>query len=259
MRNRFFLLIISALLFLSNPLFSQNRTQVKDIKGVQTKTLQSKILDEERTIYVYIPNGSHSSDLPVIYILDGNSPNLFQEAIEYANSKPHIVVGVSTRQNRNRDMIPEKISTRAGSGGSKQFLEFLIEELQPHINQNYQSNGESILFGASNSGLFVIYALLENPDGFFGYIANSPMIGHCKEFMTKKLNGFNELTKLQNKSLFIYWGMKDSYKQVTVYLPPYIELISNRLPGLSLKNVPLENKGHVPAGGVLEGLKFIYE
>lgn len=196
------LLIFLIFLVRINHSFAQP-TPIQEIKGVLVKTLHSEILNEDRELYIYIPENSNKTKLPVIYILDGHSPFIFQEAIKYTKTKPHILVGISTKKNRNRDTIPVKISQKKNSGGSKKFLRFLVEELQPYINANSPSSDENVLFGASNSGLFTIYAMLENPDGFQAYLASSPMIGHCKDYMVEKLNSFSKPEKLKGKFLYI--------------------------------------------------------
>lgn len=52
--------------------------------------------------------------------------------------------------------------------------------------------------------------------------------------------------------------MKDYYEQVTVDLPPYIELLS-QLPELSMKVTTLKEGKHVPSSSLSDGLKFIYQ
>ena len=155
-------------------------------------------------------------------------------------------------------MLPVEIDSKPGSGGSENFLKFLTNELQPYIKDNYPGNEKSILYGASNSGLFTIYSMLEKPDAFFAYLTSSPMIGHCKGFMTDLLNIFQQPDKLKGKYLFMHWGTED-HEKVTVDLPPFIEMMSEKLTGLKIRAVSLEDEGHVPAGGVSDGLQFVYK
>ncbi len=69
------------------------------------------------------------------------------------------------------------------SGSAAEFLEFLTSDLQPYVERKFGTNGTNVLFGASNAGLFTLYALLEKPEYFKGYISPNTMIGHCKPFM----------------------------------------------------------------------------
>jgi len=75
-------------------------------------------------------------------------------------------------------MIPIKISSRPGSGGADQFLKFISVKLKPFIDKNYNTSGKNILIGASNAGLFTIYAMLTKPGDFSDFIALSASAGH---------------------------------------------------------------------------------
>ncbi len=62
------------------------------------------------------------------------------------------------------------------------FSKFLKEDLIPEIKQNYRTNDYKILFGQSNTGLFVLYSLMSQPDLFNGYVVASPMFGWCPQY-----------------------------------------------------------------------------
>ena len=63
-------------------------------------------------------------------------------------------------------------------GGAKRFLGFIREELIPFVDSNYPTNPEDrTLLGASLSGLFSVYALLQHPETFNRYVAGSPALG----------------------------------------------------------------------------------
>ncbi len=230
-----------------------------EINGVNTISLHSDVLNEERTVYVYVPKEAKENNLPTLYLLDGNRKAQVTNAISYCKDNPHIIIGIPNNGNRDRDMIPVKLSSRPGSGEAEFFLKFITTELQTFIDSNYNTNGINILYGASNSGLFTVYAMLTEPEKFDAFVSSSTMIGHCDEFMNTLLNNFNPISRLENKKLFIHFGTKDPYEQVTVNLPPFIDKIETRFRDILIfKSVAVIGGKHVPKGGLNEGLQFIY-
>ena len=168
-----------------------------------------------------------------------------------------IVVGI-WNTNRNRDMIPAAVSHRPGSGGSDKFLTFFREELVPYIEKTYRTEDFLILYGMSNSALFTVFALLEGPEIFNSYIASSPMIGHCPEYIKIKMEAFVKKDTITNRILYMIYGTEDS-QRVTNYVPDF----QNYLKSFASKDfiselVILEGEGHVPESSLAIGLQFIF-
>lgn len=231
-----------------------------------TLKINSNILNEERTISVALPPDydQNQKTYPVFYILDAEARNEFLDAVSTVKNLhaegtgPQMIIVGIRNTNRNRDMIPEAVSHRPGSGGSLQFLRFIIEELKPHIEQNYRTSGFSVLYGASNAALFSVYALLENPEAFDGIIASSPMIGHCPEHIQKKADSFVSRTQIKNCALYMIYGTEDS-RRVTAYVPDFHEFLNSNAPkGFVSQLKILEGEGHVPKSSKERGLKYIF-
>ena len=253
--NYFFILF---LIFFSKTSFSQNQTPDKAFKDVLYKEYHSDILNEKRDLYVFAPKDANVKSYPVIYMLDAEMTRPYGLVLEYVKSNPHIIVGIGTRENRSRDMIPVKISSRPGSGGAYNFLNFLTTELKPYIDQNYKTTGKDILLGASNAGLFTIYTMLTQPSQFSSYISLSPTVGHCNEFMTDLINKDHPTDVMKGKYLYILYGLKNEMSRVTDYVPQFSELIKTKFPALMFYCEGLEESGHVPMEGFQEGFKYIY-
>ena len=261
-----FYLYLLLLLMISGTLeaYSQEQTPADKFEQVSARSIHSKTLGEERQLFIYLPDEySENKNFPVLYLLDGERIDRFTEALQTIKTNPevgpHIIVGIKTVENRNRDMIPVSIKTRPGSGGAAKFLKFFVSELIPYIDQNFNTNGNRILYGASNAGLFTIYAMLEKPESFFAFISSSSMIGHCPDFMYQKLKKLDTPNQFKGKYLYVHYGMKDRFKQVTEFLPEYYENLSTSLNGkLITASKSLPDAGHVPDGGLNEGLIFIY-
>jgi hypothetical protein len=231
-----------------------------------TVKIYSQILEEERTIYVSLPDGYETSrkTYPVLYILDAEGETLFPKClktVEDLNTKefaPEMIMIGIWNTNRNRDMIPEAVSHRPGSGGSENFLNFIKQELMPYIKQNYRASDYSILYGMSNSALFAVYALLEKPDTFNAHIASSPMIGHCPEYMHKKAEAFVKKDHLNGRFLFMIYGTEDS-RRVTEYVPNLQNYLNKHAPkGFFSELEILKGEGHVPESSLARGLAYIF-
>lgn len=259
MKNRIlFLLICWLLIFGVIVAFAQVKSPEKVFKNVTIKTIHSKILNEDRVVYIYSPEGDANTKYPVIYMLDGRRPRVYRDMIEYSKKNPHIIVGIANNGNRSRDMYPVKISSRPGSGGADQFLNFISIELKPFIEKNYNTSGKNILFGASASGFFTIYAMLTKPDAFSDYISLSPTIGNCNNFMEEKINQLFPKSILNDKNLYILYGLRYEMSVVTKYVPGFKRKLATKFEHLRIYCKGLENAGHVPSGGLQGGLKFIY-
>lgn len=228
------------------------------------KTIYSKVLSENRRFIISLPDeyNDTAKDYPVLYLIDGEKLFVFAEAVGAKNSlrfdpdvKDIIIVGIDTDQNRNRDLIPAIVKNRPGSGGAKKFTAFIEKELKPYINKKYRTDGYDVLYGGSNGGLFAIYALLKKPDMFDAYIASSPMIGHCPEFMYKELsNAMN----ISNKKLYVNFG-KNDLKRAAEFIPDFIEAMKRKKwENFGIEYDYLEVEGHVPFGSIYSGLKYIF-
>jgi predicted alpha/beta superfamily hydrolase len=239
-----------------------------EINLVNSSTIKifSKILNEERTLSIALPNEyeTFKNEYPVLYILDAEGSKIFPECVSTVvelYKKGHIpqmiVVGI-WNTDRNRDMIPAAVSHRPGSGGSMTFLSFISEELKPYITQNYRTTDLSMLYGMSNSALFTVYALLEKPETFGAYIGSSPMIGHCPEFIHKKTELFIKRDRLQNRTLYMIYGTEDS-RRVIEHVPEFQRYLETKAPqGFYSKLEILEGEGHVPDSSLERGLRFIF-
>jgi predicted alpha/beta superfamily hydrolase len=251
---------VSWLQTLPSPTFVGNESNKATIK------IYSQILEEERTISVSLPNGYETSEriYPVLYILDAEGETLFPKCVSTVmdlNAKgivPEMIVVGIWNTNRNRDMIPESVSHRPGSGGSDHFLSFIHNELMPYIKRNYRSSDYSVLYGMSNSALFAVYALIEIPETFHAVIASSPMIGHCPEYIQKKAEVFVRKSQANDLFLYMIYGTEDS-NRVTAFVPDFQNYLNTHAPkGFTSKLEILEGEGHVPDSSLARGLQYIF-
>ncbi|GAB5416131.1 MAG: alpha/beta hydrolase-fold protein [Crocinitomicaceae bacterium] len=154
--------------------------------------MQSEVLDEERTINVYLPHGydaDSAKTYPVIYLLDGSSDEDFIHiaglvqfgSYSWINMIPEsIVVGIEnvdrthdftgdTRDSLHKADYPQM-------GGSADFIRFIESELQPYVDSSYNTSRERTIVGQSLGGLLATEILLKSPDMFDNYIIISPSL-----------------------------------------------------------------------------------
>lgn len=246
-----------------NPTEEETENMQDTVGG--TITIQSERLGEERTIIVKLPAEYNDSDevYPVLYMLDAEMEPFFENAVSMVDSDstlgiiPRMIVVGIHNVDRNRDTIPVSVDERPGSGGALNFLMFLDEELIPFVEESYRTTRPRVLYGASNAGLFTVYALLERPNSFDAYIASSPMIGWCPEYIHRLAEErFTE--PLQDKFLYMIFGSKD-YVKVTEYVPGFVDLMQGKAPeGLRWVSRQIDGEGHVPSASLDEGLRAFF-
>jgi predicted alpha/beta superfamily hydrolase len=171
-------------LFSTDELFAQQKkNKTKEIEVGKIFTLNSKILNEEREIYVSVPPGydTLNSKFSVIYILDAEYRfSIAQSIISYfyitTQIPKVIVVGINNY-----------------GGEASKFTDFLSMEVFPFIEKNFKSNQTRYIAGHSHGGVFVVHTLLNSPDLFDGYIATDPslkyMYTETDTLLNQNLNG----------------------------------------------------------------------
>ena len=167
-------------------------------------TVYSEILQENRTIWVQLPDGGNINPnlkYPVVYILDGAvQMNALAAVHEYywgSYLPKMILVGISNQNNRTRDLTTSKINNpNMGSGGAEKFTRFIEKELIPFVEENYPVTNYRTLIGHSYAGLFTVNTLINHPDLFTNYIAIDPSldwktIRNCSKKQQKNLKWQN--------------------------------------------------------------------
>ena len=168
----------SALLVICICFVTMLHAQLKEVGNItigNTYSFESKILEENRELQIYVPTSYKDSihkKYPVLYVLDGqeffNSVVSFQKMLTKREYFPEfIVVGLQTDLRKRRTLL--------GKDSSK-FIQFLETELIPLIDGNYRTNREKerIFFGWEIAGGIGIDVLANTPSLFSGYILPSP-------------------------------------------------------------------------------------
>lgn len=178
--------------------------------------LESEILEETRFVNVYLPHNYKSTtdtDYPVIYLMDGDynfhylTGLIDQLAVISERIPEMIIVGLSDKGRESYiNYCTPYHKKKNPNGKSALFLEFILKEVKPFINSKYKTSNYDAIIGQSIGGLFVINALMENPESFENYIAISPSLWWNDFKAEKEVEDFFKKNKRIDKKLFLSIG-----------------------------------------------------
>ncbi|MBB5636853.1 putative alpha/beta superfamily hydrolase [Pedobacter cryoconitis] len=242
-------------------------TVVRKIDYGKIDSLGSGVLKEKRLFEVFLPKAykaGSTSKYDVLYVLDGGNPNtgLINEIQHFLESEsympPTIIVSI-LNTDRNRDLTPTKVKDWETSGGADKFLLFIKSELIPYINKKYPSNGENTLWGHSFGGLFVTYALFNEPQTFKSYIAADPSLWWDNCYIQKIAS--DKLPALAGSNVTFFMGGRDGEGGRSMKIDTMSTILQKLAPaGLTWKSMvyPDETHGSVRLKSIYDGLKFSY-
>ncbi|MFC7357665.1 alpha/beta hydrolase [Jejudonia soesokkakensis] len=202
-------------------------------------TFDSKVLNEERALNIYLPNGydkASEKKYPVIYLLDGSKDEDFIHiaglvqfgSFSWINMIPEtIVVGIEN-VDRKRDFTFPSENTLdreefPTSGGSAKFIAFISEELQPLIQKTYNVSEEKTIISQSLGGLLASEILHKKPALFNNYIIVSPSVWWDDNSILKMeptmdsskkiyVAGGTEGPAMQTGAVNLYYKLREVYK-----------------------------------------------
>jgi predicted alpha/beta superfamily hydrolase len=289
--KKILLFILSAVITFGALAQNDNKIIIGKIDSVY-----SKILNEQRKIWVYTPDmtsGVHdtSQHYPVLYLLDGDAhfisvAGLVQQ-LSQANGNtvfPEMIIVAIPNTDRTRDLTPTHVTSdlpamdsnsSKTSGGGENFIAFIEKELMPHIDSAYQTAPFKLLVGHSFGGLTVMNVLTNHTKLFNAYIAIDPSMWYDHQrFLTtteeklkeKKYDGIRLYVGIANTMTD---GMTlDKLKKDTSAATRHIRSIfemdkflkANLQNGLKYasKYYSDDNHGSVPLTTEYDGLRFIF-
>lgn len=178
-------------------------------------TIHSTVLDEDREVFIQVPEDydpEGTRKYPVACILDGEKllPAMYvvQEYYSGGFLPEMILVGISNRKNRTRDLTPTIVKTRYGmpfngeSGGADEFLRFLEDELLPYVADHFRVTEYRTLIGHSYGGLFVIHTLFNRPQMFANYLAIDPSLDWDDQALLKQTGEILSTKDLHGRALY---------------------------------------------------------
>lgn len=189
--------------------------------------LTSKVLQENRRYYVYLPPsyGKNNADYPLIILLDGDVhrwkafagmlEGLSTETLE-RQVKEAIVVAVPSSEHaiRERDLTPTSLQrwTFQGklleqftgpTGNAAAYLTFFKNELLPQLQRQYRISSERMIVGESFGGLFSAAALLNDPTVFSHYLIIDPTAVWDDNYLNRQLKTVNFAAKAPTAQVYL--------------------------------------------------------
>lgn len=181
----------------------------KEVVAGRHYHFNSKILNEQRTITVWLPKDYETSgnSYPVFYLLDGeiqffNISGIVESLSRFSHIPGMILVAV-TNTDRERDFLPYQIKNWPPVPGANKFRRFLKDELIPLVDVSFRTTTYRILSGHSHGGLFCIHCFLKEPDIFTAYIAISPSLNRDDMRIPALWSKVLEKTSFKKKFFFL--------------------------------------------------------
>ncbi|WP_438711208.1 alpha/beta hydrolase [Aquimarina muelleri] len=228
MKFRAIILILTILV--SYPMLAQEDTKVIEKSNLiigEKVEIKSKILNENRILNIYLPNGYSNDSLkkyPVIYLLDGSIDEDFLHIsglVQFGSFswismiQETIVVGISNVDRKRDFTFPTTIKKDKidfpTTGKSEDFITFLEKELQPFIDSNYKTNTIKTIIGQSLGGLLATEILIKKPQLFNNYIIISPSLWWNNE----SLLAIKQKKYQSKKSIYIAVGKEGKVMERT--------------------------------------------
>ena len=176
--------------------------------------IYSKILRENRTIWIHVPGGAadfiySKQRYPVLYLLDGDAHFMSVVGMIHQLSEVNgntvcpdmIVVGIPNTD-RLRDLTPTHTGVNT-SGGGETFVSFIEHELMPYVDSLYPTAPYRLFIGHSLGGLTVVNALIHHPQLFSAYLAIDPSMWWDNQLLLKASDSILHSNKLNGKTLFL--------------------------------------------------------
>lgn len=141
-------------------------------------------LKRNRKIWIYLPDSYATSNkkYPVIYMHDGQ--NLFNNSTSFAGewnvdetmdklieegNRESIIVGIDNGGRYRIEELTPFVNKEYGGGDGIKYLEFIVNILKPHIDNNFRTlkdRENTAIIGSSLGGLISFYGILKFKETF---------------------------------------------------------------------------------------------
>ncbi len=205
---------VAALAFACSLAIAQDQPQRRVTKTgtiVFHEAVESKVLNNKRRVWIYLPPGYAESKerYPVLYMHDGQNvfsgdtsylPNLEWRADEAAEAlikakliPPIVIVAIANAEvERANEFLPTRARMGSQEAGGKADLygKFITDELMPFVNKTYRTKtgpANTGLAGSSFGGIVTLHVGLTRPDVFGKLGVLSPSVWWDDRVMIKRV------------------------------------------------------------------------
>lgn len=231
--------------------------------------INSKILNENRTLNIYLPPGYDTSavDYPVLYVMDGSFHEDFIHIVGlvqflnmYELMPKTIVVGIANVDRKRDFTYPTTIEQDKidfpTTGDSENFINFLKNEAIPQIKSIYRINETSTIIGQSLGALLATEIFLKHTDMFNQYIIVSPSLWWDDQSLLEVANP----ALSQDTKVFVAVGREGKVMQRDAKkLANKIQKIKGDQLQIDFNYLPKENHATILHQAAYLGFRSLYE
>lgn len=194
-----------------------------------------------RDIRIYLPRNYETNtwkSYPVLYMHDGQ--NIFQPGgiygcwnaesnadtlIGLGRMRETIIVGIDNTGERNREYIPPTDNAGYGAGTADQYLQFVLNNVMPHVEANYRvltDPADTLTLGSSFGGVVSMYfGLATNRFGKIGPM--SPAFWACTNFTQQSIVDGDS----SGIRIYMDCGTDESASYIPNFLAVYNQLLAD--------------------------------
>ena len=228
------------------------------------ESFESKSLGQSRDLKIQLPRNydeNLSKVYPLIIVLDGDY--MFEAvsgSVDYlsywGNIPESIIVGVNQTNNRYDDCSVLDNVNFTPISSSKNFFDFISQELIPHFDENYRTTKFKVAVGHEATANFINYFLLNQEMLISGFISISPKFSYNMEDYV--INRFDKI----KTNIFYYLASSDndfrSIEQRTKKLSENFTSVKNNLIFFQYKKYKNLNHYNLPIHSVSDGFEHIF-
>lgn len=286
--NKYFLLILSLLFIAINcksievkqavktDILEQKSSRSKNVQILKKEFIIKDLNTVSHKVWVYLPPNYATSTkrFPVIYMHDAQ--NLFDAETSYAgewsvdetlnnyyktSKNGFIVVGVENGGEKRIEEYTPWPNKKYGGGKGAIYIDFLVNELKPYIDENYRTKTKAkhtAIIGSSLGGLISFYGGLKYPDVFGKIGALSPSFW----FSINSFAFASRNSNTKNTKLYLLIGDKEGGSMVSDTEKMEQLLLEKGFPKENLKTKIVANGKHTESfwrDEFLETILFLYD
>ncbi|MCA8902056.1 MAG: hypothetical protein KDA53_12485 [Hyphomonas sp.] len=199
--------------------------------------------------------------LPVIYVFDADrNLHVVESAVkvlQWAEVMPPVLLVGVTPTDRMAEYTPtldEEVSET--SGQSDELLGFIDETVRPYLSRNYPVSEFEVLHGHSLSGLFVLDAMLKEPDRYDGVIAIGPSVWWDQENVPVRASA--DCSAPERRRVFLSLSNETDSRPGTLSLAASCASETSDGPATVLKEYPREDHVTAVTPATHDGLRYVF-
>jgi hypothetical protein len=248
--------------------------------NVEKHTIFSPAGNRTYQLSVTVPEGYHVSDrrYPVVYVLDGDVlvgmvtslttpahwswavPELIVVSVGYAVDNFRQWAEIKGRDFSLPDPALADLADSAASP-PQLFLQALADDIVPFIDNSYRTAlDDRCLYGYSDGGFFVLYALFNRPGLFQRYLSGSGVWVPHTSYLRERSR--HVIDRYQGPKIQLYLSVGALEEESTTDFREFADILSDlHSPHLELTVEVYANVGHDPEGialTYLHGLRSVY-